>query len=202
MNSNRQRVDIWRMLTFALWMIFFAAGLVPEWVFAQLRELGHVVTQRALINNMAILPLAMTAYITIFFYQRCREAGLGPAISRGKSFQLFLLALVAFALPVRLEQFMDYLLIPVAEYRRILFSMIAVKCIAWLYLLSVIGRYYFYNDYRVFVRMPSIFPSVHGYKRALPPAATTFHGGTLEPENTLPCEAPDDSPESVREHGV
>ncbi|HPO15614.1 MAG TPA: hypothetical protein PLI09_19385 [Candidatus Hydrogenedentes bacterium] len=202
MNSNRQQVDIWRIPAFGLWLIFFAAGLVPEWIYVQLRELGHVVTQRALINNMSLLPLAMTAYITVFFYQRCCEAGLSRPMARGKSFQLFLLALIAFVLPVRLELFMDYLLIPVAEYRRLLFSMIAVKCIAWLYLLSVVCRYYFFNGYRVFIQMPSLFPSAHAHKAAVKTNSLNKPVAIIDPECGRIPDSPEDSAASVREHGL
>lgn len=201
MNSNPPRFDPWRAPALFLWLVFFAVGLVPEWVYGQLRNMGGVVTQRALINNMSLLPLAMAAYLTLFFYQRCAEAGLPPVETKGKSFQLGLLALIAFVLPVHLEQFMEYMTVPVAEYRRIIFGLIAAKCIAWLYLFSVIGRYYLGNGYRVFVRMPSLFPSVHALpakQEAIPlPNATPEQETGDDPA----CEAPEDSARSVREQG-
>ncbi len=202
MNSTPPRFDPWRAPALFLWLVFFAVGLVPEWVYVQLRDVGGVVTQRALINNMALLPMAMTAFLTLFFHQRCAEAGLHPVETKGKTFQLGLLALIAFVLPVHLEQFMEYMTIPVAEYRRIIFSLIAAKCIAWLYLVSVIGRYYLGNGHRVFIRMPSLFPSVH----ALPAeqGADPLPNATpdQETENDPAHEAPEDSAQSVREQGL
>lgn len=191
--SSRQR-DGWRWPAFLLWTSFFAAGLFPEWVYYQLRAWGQVVTQRAMTNSLYLLPVAMAGFFAGFVFVRCREAGTGNA-AMGKAMQVWILALVAF-LPIRLEQIGDYLRIPEAEYRRLILGMATVKCISWLYLYSIVLRFHFWSGYRLFLRMPSVFPS----GRTPEPAVSTSVASPAAPAVT--SAELDDSPESVREHGL
>ncbi len=194
MTQSPRQHDGWRWPAFFLWMLFFAAGLFPEWVYYQLRDAGQVATQRALTNSFYLLPLAMAGFFAGFVFVRCREAGTGEAAT-GKAVQVWILALVAF-LPIRLEQVVDYWNIPVPEYRRLILSMASVKCIAWLYLLSIVFRYHFCSGYRLFQRMPSVFPSSRK-------ASKTAHSPEAAgPQPPASPPDPEDTAEAIREHGI
>lgn len=153
--SNR---DLWRWPTLLLWLIFLLAGLLPEKAFFLLRDLGHVATQNASVNSVWLPVVAMAAYLTFFAYYVCRKADLESGEAEGKALQIAVLALLAF-LPLRLEQFNEYLLVPVPEHRRLLIAACTVKCIAWVYLLTLLLRYYCWNGKSAFSRMPSAFSS-------------------------------------------
>jgi len=150
--------DLWRWPALLLWLIFFLVGLLPEKTFFLLRDLGYVATQNASVNSVWLPVAAMAAFLTFFAYYVCREANLDPGEAEGKALQIAVFALLAF-LPLRLEQFKEYLLVPVPEHRRLLIGACTVKCVAWLYLLSLVIRYYCWKGGRVFTLLPSAFSS-------------------------------------------
>ncbi len=152
----------WRGLAFLAWIPIFLAGYFPEWTFHWLRDLGGVVTQRAITNSHYAVSLACAAYVAFFTYWRCRDAGDESPAAQGKAIQLGIVALLAF-LPMRMEYLRDYLAIPVREHRRLLLFFAAAKTAAWLYLFLIILRYYTWSGDRVFQHMQILFPSVkHG----------------------------------------
>lgn len=153
--------DFWRIPILALWMAFFAVGLYPEWVYDQTRELGQVAVQRALINSAWLVTLAWAAYLGWFTRVRCREAGDTRGAAAAKGVQVLLLGLTAFMPLVRLENIAEYRYIPVPQYRWIIYGVIGAKCIACLYLVLLILRYYLSSGYNAFVNMPALFPSAH-----------------------------------------
>jgi hypothetical protein len=159
------RHDCWRWPAIGLWAVFFSAGLLPEETFRVLRTLGRVPTQYALINSCHLITLAFAGYLVFFVNQVCRDHGDSPESARGKSLQIGILALAAFiALP--LERVVYYSDIPVAEYRRLVLAVAAMKYLTWAYLFTLVFRYYFVEGPRVFLRLPSLFPSVRRQQRA------------------------------------
>ena len=151
--------DWWRIPAFLAWIPIFFAGYFPERTFHWLRDLGGVVTQRAITNSHYAVSLACAAYLAFFTFWRCRDAGDESPTAQGKAIQLGIIALLAF-LPMRMEYLRDYFAIPVAEHRRLLLFFAAAKTAAWLYLFLVILRYYAWSGDRVFQRMQILFPSV------------------------------------------
>ncbi len=160
-------------------MAFFAVGLYPEWVYDQMRELGQVVSQRAMTNSAWLITLSWAAYLGWFTLARCREAGDSPASASAKAMQVLLLGLTAF-MPLRLENIAEYQYIPVPEYRWILYGMISAKCIAWFYLELVVLRYYLFSGHTTFVNMPAFFPSAHEGNR---PATRSLTRTELDTDN-------------------
>lgn len=149
----------WRIPAFLAWMPLFFAGYFPEWTYHWLRDVGGVVTQRALINNHYAITLASAGYILFFTYRRCRDAGDDAANAQGKALQLGVAGLLAF-LPMRIEYLPDYFAIPVPEQRRLLLFFAAAKTATWLYLFSIVLRYYVWSGERVFQKMRPLFPSL------------------------------------------
>lgn len=143
-----------------LWVAFFAAGLYPEWVYDQARELGRVAAQRALTNSAWLITAAWAGYMGWFTLARCREAGDSHASATAKGVQVLLLGLTAF-MPLRLENIAEVQYIPVPEYRWIIYGTVGAKGIAWMYLVLVILRYYLFSGYMTFINMPALFPSAH-----------------------------------------
>jgi hypothetical protein len=173
-----RRPDGWRWLLLPLWVLFFGAGLFPEWIFYALRGLSGVSERHAMINNYHLLSFSLTAYLVAFTLQRCRDAGLDDMEARGKALQVGVFALIAF-LPVRLDQWTEYFHIGNPQLRRLVFSAIAVKSVMWLYLFFVVLRYYLVSGTRVFIDMPALLPSLR-HRAGAPPA----------PENACPDPSP------------
>ena len=192
MFSLLQSNNWWRVPAFLGWIPIFFAGYFPEWTFHWLRDLGGVVTQRAITNSHYTVSLACAAYVVFFTYWRCRNAGDESPAAQGKAIQLGIVALLAF-LPMRMEYLRDYFAIPVAEHRRLLLFFAAAKTAAWLYLFLVILRYYAWGGDSVFQRMQILFPSV---KHSDPDTAPTpllpdaeKHRETASPGNLSPPES-------------
>ena len=160
MSKSPPRLDLWRVPAFLLWLSLFAAGLVPERVFQQLRTLGHVKTQSALVNSHYVITLALAAFVGMFTYARCRDAGITELPARGKALQTCVMGLVAF-LPVPWMLLPRLLEIPKLELRLVVVFVCAAKLLAWSYLLSVLFRYYFWNGYRAYWDMFMVLPSMH-----------------------------------------
>ncbi len=150
--------DIWRWPNLALWTVFFAVGLFPEYVYNTLRDVAGVLTQSALVNSVNMLLFGLSAYLAYFTWLRCREAGLSVAAAHGKATQLGILGLAAF-LPIGLHQLPEYRDTFTAEGLRVMYSFAAAKFIIWLYLYSIILRFYLFSGYAVFERIPALFPS-------------------------------------------
>ena len=159
------RPDWWRWPTAALWLLFFVAGLFPERLFEELRHIGAVTTQDAYINSHNMITLGLVGFFMHFVYQRAREAGLDRHVARGKAVQVGILALVAF-IPLRLDQAVRYMDIPVARLRHLVAIVAFGKIACWGYLFALLIRYYFCSGDRVFRQMPSLFPSAHLHRKA------------------------------------
>ena len=190
--SGRPRTDAWRVPALGLWLVFFAVGLVPEWVFHGLRTVGAVATQRALVNSPYFITVAFAVYLGAFTFARCRAAGLPEANARGNALQSALLALVAF-LPFPLQLFQDAMNIPVADLRRLVYVVGSTKLVAWAYLLSLLIRYYMFGHSRVFAHMLSLFPSVHRAANQPPPLAPPSTKPSANKEVPSPVDGGDTS---------
>jgi hypothetical protein len=172
--------DYWRFPALLLWMVFFSLGVSPEEIYHYCRMVGHVTTQRALTNSPWILPLGMAAYLAMFTFHRCREAGLDDIQARGKAFQVMILALPAF-LPIRLELVLHYRDIPIESYRWVVLGVAAAKTLTWFYLCSVVVRYYLGWGAQVYRDMPSVFPSVWNTEPGAPNGETSHEPPAPQP---------------------
>lgn len=153
-------LDLWRFPLFLLWLVFFIAGLAPEPVFVLLREAGGVLTQRALVNSPHAITIALAAYLAIFVYRRCRDAGDLPGVAQDKALQLGVVALVAF-MPVDLGAILAAHRAPELQYRLLLYGAGLFKLVAWWSLLPFFIRYYLFRNDHPFSDMHTIFPSTH-----------------------------------------
>lgn len=158
MEQSPNRPDSWSIPLLLLWQVFFWVGLFPEPVFYLLRDTGRVVTQNAWVNSPAIISIALAIYLAVFVFNRCRDSGLEGRQARGKALQSGVVAAVAF-MPFRIDLLLNAGEIPVFNLRLIVYLVAAVKFASWLYLLSLITRYYGVGNSRVFVHMACVFPS-------------------------------------------
>jgi len=156
--ENKNPIDAWTVAVLLLWLAIFMAGLFPEIVFHTLRELGYVVTMRALVNSHWFITLACAGYLGWFTFNRCLESGDVADVALGKSVQILILGITAF-LPLRMEQLPIYFSITIPFYRYLILSVVAVKAMAWLFLLTLLLRYYLIAGRLVFRNMPLMFPS-------------------------------------------
>lgn len=148
--------DYWRWPTMGLWIVFFGVGLVPERIFNELRDLAGITTYDAAVNSYQLITLGLAAYLGLFCYQRCREAGLPDTIAQAKAIQIGTLGLLAF-LDVPFEQLAETR----SPYHHFLLGIASAKMIGWLYLLSVIVRHYFWGQSNVFSSMITLIPSAY-----------------------------------------
>ena len=167
MPDSQPQFDPWRGPILLLWTLFFAIGLAPEWCFDYLRYIGKVTTPNALVNSHHLITLALAAYLGLFTYLRSIEANIEPVQAHGKALQVIILALIAFLPVTRIV--VQYNNIPVQSLRNVVIGVTLTKMLAWLYLYTVIIRYYFIDQYRVFKKMRSIFPSVIKTQKQEPP---------------------------------
>jgi hypothetical protein len=149
---------LWRFANILVWFVLFVMGLQPEHTFFLLRQASHVVTQSAFINSYYVITYAFTGYLVWFTWRVCRAAGLSSDTAQGKAIQVGLLALLAF-LPMRLEQAIYYHQIAVPLDRWLNVTAGIGKCLAWLYLFSLILRYYTWEGPSAFVNMRALCPS-------------------------------------------
>jgi hypothetical protein len=156
--EEKNTIDLWTLGTLPLWLLIFMMGLFPENVFAVLREMGYVVTMRAIVNSHWFITMACATYLGWFTFNRCMECNHRADVAFGKSVQVVILGITAF-LPLRLEQLGMYFSIPDPFLRGLILSVVAVKCLAWLFLLHLLLRYYLLSGHRVFKNMPLLFPS-------------------------------------------
>ncbi len=166
MDENKGIYDYWRGPTLLLWIVFFGTGLVPEWFFTQLRLLGGVVTQNALVNSPYFITVAWSGYYAVFCFQRCREAGLGERASRGNAVQHGMIALLAFLPYPLILLFSASQMAGNAGARHLLYAVGAAKLLGWWYLLWKTFSYYVFGNPGVFVQTVLLFPSTRStYRR-------------------------------------
>lgn len=152
----------WRLLNLTLWGFCFAAGLFPETVFRLLRAAAYVKTQNAFVNSPYVITLGLSAYLYLFVRNRSLEAGVDPMRARGYGLQFACLGLLAF-LPAEGFVYVFDMHNPVDRYMVIFAA--ASKLLAWIYLYSVLFRYYAFSGPEVFRRLVSVFPSTYQQER-------------------------------------
>lgn len=160
MNGSHSRWDAWTIPTLLLWLVFFLAGLDPEALFERLRELGLVVTQKAMINSPYVVSLLFAGYLGWFAYQRCIESGLSKVDAKARGLQIGIIGLMAFL------SFSPKMVALVGEiqdgrYQTVVMIVAFAKLFAWFYLLILILRYYLLGQNDVFARISSVFPSTY-----------------------------------------
>lgn len=160
MKDSPPAYDFWRVPTCLLWVVFFLIGLAPERVFLLMREWGHVKSQSALVNSHYLITLGLSGFLAYFTYCRCMEAEMDELTARGKGLQTGIFGLVAF-LPVPWALLANFEQIPKLELRLVVLFACGAKSMAWVYLLSVLLRYYLWSGERVYKNMLTFLPSLH-----------------------------------------
>ncbi len=160
MSNSPSSPDLWRLPAFLLWVLLFLIGLVPDEVFRLFRELGHVKTQSALVNSHYLITFCLAGFLGHFTYQRSVDAGTDDLSARGKGLQSAVFGLVAF-LPVPWELLPALHDIPKLELRLAVLFACSAKFGAWVYLLSVLVRYYFWSGQAVYQGMSSVLRGSH-----------------------------------------
>lgn len=158
MSSVKREWDAWSFPTLLLWGVFMGVGLVPDTAYAYLREASGVVTQRAIVNSPMVFPVAMVAYIGLFVYRRCIEAGLSSAEAVARQIQISLIALVAF-IPFPLTLLTEFSELPHGTHRVVVVSAGVAKALGWLYLMGLFVRGYALGRMDAFAGIYSLFPS-------------------------------------------
>lgn len=158
MAEARKPFDPWSLPNIAAWVVVFAMGLQPEYTFYLLRNVSNVVTQNAFTNSYYLITYAFTVYLVWFAYRACRAADLPVDEAQGKALQIGLIGLLAF-LPMRLEQAIYYhqIALPLDRYLNVATGL--AKCLAWLYLFSLVLRFYTWEGPDAFARIRGLFPS-------------------------------------------
>jgi len=147
----------WRLATFALWIVFFAVGLLPESVYYTLREAGSVTTQDALINSPYFITVALAAFLGYFSWNRSREELVPEKIAWRTAAQNGIVALLAF-LPLPLGLLNQVAEVPLPGVRRFIYGIAALKLGAWGYLFVLMSLYYALGNGRVFAWVAHVFP--------------------------------------------
>jgi len=161
--------DPWRIPALGLWGLFFLTGLAPGVAYHVARQLGGVYIHRAMVNSPYLLTVALAAYIAVFCYSRSVSAGAASGEAQDKAIQVFVLGLAAF-LPFNFLTLFTVSMIPYPETRVLIYSGGCAKVLSWIYLLSLILRYYLLDRRDAFARIPSLFFSTR-YHRARHAAA-------------------------------
>lgn len=146
------------MPVFVLWLVYLYAGLVPEWVFGKLRELGNVTLFDALVNSPWVITWLFAAYMALFVLRACRQQEVDEADALGRAFQVGILAVVAFW-PDLMGPLLMVGQIQEPFYRGVIYLCGAAKVAAWFYLFVYLFRYYCFDNLRVFADMLCIFGS-------------------------------------------
>jgi hypothetical protein len=170
-SETQQKSDYWRWPALLLWLIFFTVGIVPERIFLVLRDIADISTYDAALNSYQLITLALAAYFGFFCYQRCHDAGLDAPIAQAKAIQVAALGLLAF-LDVPFEQLLEGR----NPYYHFLLGISAAKMLTWLYLYSIMVRYYVARKRNVFAHMVTLIPSAQ--------ALDTKAEAPLAPSNT------------------
>ena len=194
MSDTSRNRDPWRAPALTLWILFFLIGLAPEQAYYWLREFAGVLPQRALVNSYHLVTLGLAAYVGLFSYNRCLEAGLSPREAQDRGLQLTVVGLVAF-LSVDFRLVLTAHLNPIFQYRLVTYFVGASKLIAWWSLMALFIRYYGFGDGRAFAGVPSLFPSTRREKHAVrQPSASNEETPSLSPP-----DAADDAEEQQRD---
>ena len=155
--QQRQR-DPWAIPTLLMWLVFMLIGLIPDTVFEWLREASGVLTQSAFINSPGAITVALSVFYGFFVYNACREAGVDENEASGKAVQAGLIGLPAF-LPFPLMLILQTGEILSPDLRMVVYIAVPMKLLCWLYLLSLLFRYYALGNHRVYADMMTVFPS-------------------------------------------
>ena len=154
--------DPWRWPNLMLWLLFMVVGLLPARTFYLMRQVGDVVTSEAMINSPWLVYYAAVAFMTWFAFQA--TGGIRSAAERrGRVFTVTAFAMIAF-LPIRLDEIPRYIEVFDPTLRNLALMSLGVKCIAWLYLVGLLARYYLV-DAAVFERVAPLLPSVIAEQR-------------------------------------
>lgn len=157
-NAPAPEGRLWALAALLLWLPFFSIGLFPDYCYYTLRSLADVVTSRALVNSVGLLYFLLVGYFYGFLYRSARGAGVSVAASQVIAVQLSIVAMIAF-FPIPLEDISDFQRIGVPWMRRLTLTICAFKIASWLYLLSLVFRYYLWSGPEVFRQMVPVFPS-------------------------------------------
>lgn len=158
MSQTVKQWDPWSVPAAAIWSVFFLAGLEPERLFFTLRDLGQVSVLNAMVNSPHLITLAFSAYLGLFAYHRCLEAGLSRIDAKARALQFSIVGLVAF-LNFSLAQVGHLADIPIPNLRVVVLVVAFAKVSAWFFLLIIIMRYTLFGQSHAFAAMASIFPS-------------------------------------------
>ena len=185
MRKSHDGYDLWRLPNFALWLVFFGIGLIPEPVYDGLRALGAVVTQRAVVNSPYFITVGCAVYLAVFWFHKCREAQFSERVARGSALQHGMVALLAF-LPLPPELVLQAPHIPVASIRHLIYGASAVKILAWAYLFLVVGYSCVSGKWVVSTAMSRLFPSVRRHNRTGAPASADDGEGNATRHDGVP----------------
>ncbi len=152
MNETMKSNPAWRLPTLLLWLILIFTGAFPVVTFSLLRELGHVTTQRALINSPYMVMIGWSAFLGYFAHARCRAAGLDQQKSLGRTLELIVVGLVAFV-PFPWQILGAFERIPKLELQVVVLIVGAAKVIALISLVLLVVRYYYGAGDAVFTRL-------------------------------------------------
>jgi hypothetical protein len=156
--QSEKRWDPWSLPAAGMWGVFFLAGLEPERLYFALRDLGNVSVLNAMVNSPHLITLAFSAYMGLFAYHRCLEAGLSRIDAKARALQFSVIGLVAF-LNFPLGQLTRISEIPMQDLRVIVLVVAFAKILAWFFLLIVVMRYTLFGRAQAFAAMASLFPS-------------------------------------------
>ena len=150
--------DPWALPTLLLWLVFMFMGLLSELLFFALRDAGYVLTQDAIVNSPYAITIAFSLFMAYFVYHWCLDAGGSAHEACAKAVQTGVVGLLAF-MPVPVGLFFQAGEIVNLEVRLIVQTLIPIKVLCWLYLLSIPLRYYAFGNRHVCRRMWCVFPS-------------------------------------------
>jgi len=150
--------DLWSVPTWVLWLAFLLVGLFPEPFYQGLRDIARVASQDALVNSPLVLTMALSIYLGLFVYRRCREVSVSPAASQGRALQVAVVALVAF-LPFPYGLLYHLNDFPTDAMRAKILLIGGAKSLAWLYVFHLFFRYYVLGEAQAFAGILCLFPS-------------------------------------------
>lgn len=159
MTEEKKESLVWGIAALLLWLVFFGVGLFPDFTFEYLRAEGNVVTQNAMTNSVHLLYVMQVVYFFFFLVRAARGAGLESPVSQVLAVQLALVAMLAFIPGARVEDIPAYMRVPHQFSRWLLLGVCSLKLAGWLYLLSLVFRYYILSGGEVFRQMVPVFLS-------------------------------------------
>lgn len=163
MSEPEGRIDLWRLPAFLLWLVLFGAGLFPEPLFQWLRTVGVVLTWDALTNSPYAITLALSGYVAVFSFNRCRDVDMPDVVGYGNALQNAIVGLIAF-LPFPFDMLLKAHEVLPTSSQGFVYAIAGLKMVAWLYLFMLMIRYYVLGARFVFAQEFSMFPSLHARK--------------------------------------